>query len=44
MRKIFPEINNFSLPEKYIYENGGRFNLLDKYGLSERKILKALSR
>jgi len=43
-KKIFPKINNFSLPEKYIYENGGRSYLLDKYGFSERKILKALSK
>ena len=29
-----PIIKNVSLPEKYIFENGGRELLLDKYGLS----------
>ena len=29
-----PVIKNISLPEKYIFENGGREYLLDKFGLS----------
>ncbi|MDC6448467.1 transketolase C-terminal domain-containing protein [Alphaproteobacteria bacterium] len=35
---IFKKLNIIKLPEKYIFENGGRDLLLDKYNLSPKKI------
>ena len=37
----FPKIISKSLPEQYVYENGGRNYLLNKLGLSNEDILKA---
>tara|TARA_A100001011_G_scaffold398919_1_gene505191 strand:- start:7482 stop:8399 length:918 start_codon:yes stop_codon:yes gene_type:complete len=38
---FFPKIISKSLPEKYIFENGGREHLLNKSGLSNQDIIKA---
>jgi len=38
---FFPKIISVSLPERYIFENGGRRYLLDKFGLSTNDLLKA---
>jgi len=42
--KIFPIIKNIHLPEKHIFENGGRDFLLKKYKLDSQNIQLALSR
>jgi len=38
---FFPKIISKCLPEKYVFENGGREFLLNKFGLSNEEILKA---
>lgn len=38
---FFPKIISKSLPEEYVFENGGREYLLDKFGLSKNDILEA---
>jgi len=40
-QNYFPKIISKSLPEKYIFENGGREYLLNKFGLSNNDILSA---
>ena len=40
----FPKIISKSLPENYIFENGGREYLLNKFGLSEKDIINAASK
>jgi len=40
-QNIFPKIVSKSLPEKYVFENGGRKYLLDKFGLSNNDIIRA---
>ena len=40
-QNLFPKIISKSLPEKYIFENGGREYLLNKFGLSNEDIIKA---
>ena len=35
------KVFKWSLPEKYIFENGGRNYLLDKFGLSKSDIINA---
>ena len=40
-QNYFPKIISKSLPEKYIFENGGRNYLLDKFGLSKSDIINA---
>ena len=40
-QNVFLKIVSKSLPEKYIFENGGREFLLNKFGLSKEDILKA---
>ena len=40
-QNIFPRIFSKSLPEKYIFENGGRNFLLNKFGLSKNEIIAA---
>ena len=37
----FPKIISKSLPESYVFENGGREYLLNKFGLSNEDIIKA---
>ena len=37
----FPKIISKSLPEKYVFENGGREFLLNKFGLSTDDLLRA---
>ena len=37
----FPKIISRSLPERYIFENGGRDYLLNKFGLSSNDIIAA---
>lgn len=37
---FFPKIISSSLPEEYIFDNGGREYLLNKYGLSKKDLLK----
>ena len=39
-QNIYPKIINKSLPEKYIFENGGREFLLNKFGLSKKDIIE----
>ena len=39
---LFPKIVSRSLPEKYIFENGGRAYLLNKYGLSDQDIVSGI--
>jgi len=39
---IFPKIKTISLNDEYVFENGGRKYLLEKYGLSKNDILKSL--
>lgn len=41
---IFPRIINITLPEMYVFENGGRDYLLKKLGLSVENILKQATR
>ncbi len=38
---FFPKIISKCLPEKYVFENGGREFLLNKFGLSNEEILQA---
>ena len=40
-QNLFPKIISKSLPEKYLFENGGRDFLLNKYGLSTDDIIAA---
>ena len=40
-QNIFPKIISKSLPESYVFENGGREYLLNKYGLSSEDIVNA---
>ena len=40
-QNFFPKIISKSLPEKYIFENGGREYLLNKFGLSNDDIIQA---
>ena len=40
-QNFFPKIISKSLPENYIFENGGRKYLLDKNGLSNKDIVSA---
>ena len=40
-QNYFPKIISKSLPEKYIFENGGRDFLLNKFGLSNDDIISA---
>ena len=40
-QNYFPKIVSKSLPEKYIFENGGREYLLNKFGLSNSDIISA---
>ena len=42
--KINKNIVDLKLPEKYIYENGGRDYLLDKYNLSPSKIAQLIEK
>lgn len=41
-KNIFPKIKTLSINDQYIFENGGRQFLLNKYGLSEDNIKLAL--
>lgn len=36
---LYPMIKNISLPDEYVFQNGGRDNLLAKYNLDEKSIL-----
>lgn len=36
---LFPQVKNLSLPDEYIFQNGGRDFLLQKYNLDEDSIL-----
>ena len=40
-QNLFPKIISKSLPEKYVFENGGREYLLNKFGLSMEDLLEA---
>jgi transketolase len=40
-QNYFPKIISKSLPEKYVFENGGREYLLNKFGLSSKDIIQA---
>ena len=40
-QNYFPKIVSKSLPEKYVFENGGRSYLLKKFGLSNEDIISA---
>ena len=40
-QNFFPKIISKCLPEKYVFENGGREFLLSKLGLSNDEILQA---
>ena len=40
-QNYFPKIISKTLPENYVFENGGREYLLNKYGLSSEDIIKA---
>ena len=42
--KFYPKIISKSLPDQYIFDNGGRNYLLKKYGLGETDILKSLKK
>ncbi len=42
--KFYPKIISKSLPDQYIFDNGGRNYLLKKYGLGEIDILKSLKK
>jgi transketolase len=43
-QNLFPKIISKSLPEKYIFENGGREFLLNKFGLSSKDIVEAANK
>lgn len=36
---FFPKVKNISLPDEYVFQNGGRDLLLEKYNLDENNIL-----
>jgi transketolase len=40
----FPRIFQVTLPETYVFENGGREYLLKKFGLSKERVLEAAAR
>jgi transketolase C-terminal domain/subunit len=40
--ELNPKVLNVSLKEEYLFENGGREYLLDKYGLSIEDIINKL--
>ena len=42
-KKIFPKIITKSLNDEYVFENGGRSYLIEKYGLSESEILNTMN-
>ena len=42
VRDIFKKVRVLTLPEEYLFENGGREYLLNKHGLSTDNILKTL--
>jgi transketolase len=42
--KFHPKIISKTLPEQYIFDNGGRDYLLKKYGLGEAELLKSLKK
>ena len=39
--QFFPKIISRSLPEKYVFQNGGREYLLNQFGLSKNDLLNA---
>ena len=41
---IFPKIKTLSLNNEYVFENGGRSYLLNKYGLSDDDIFETLKK
>jgi|TARA_B100001964_G_scaffold234860_1_gene293998 transketolase len=43
-QNLYPKIISKSLPEKYIFENGGRDYLLDKFGLSIKDIRESANK
>jgi len=43
-QNYFPKIISKSLPEKYVFENGGREYLLNKFGLSNKDIIEACNK
>jgi len=43
-QNLFPKIISCSLPEKYVFENGGRNYLLNKFGLSNEDIISAANK
>ena len=43
-QSYFPKIISKSLPESYVFENGGREYLLNKFGLSNDDIIKACNK
>ena len=43
-QNFFPKIISQSLPEKYVFENGGRDYLLNKFGLSNADIIAAANK
>jgi len=44
LQNHYPKIVSNSLPEQYIFENGGREYLLNKFGLSTQKILESVKK
>ena len=40
-QNYFPKIVSKCLPERYVFENGGRDYLLNKFGLSSNDIIAA---
>ncbi len=42
--RFFPKIISKSLPEKYVFENGGREYLLNQFGLSKNDLLNAVKK
>ena len=40
-QNLFPRIISKSLPETYVFDNGGREYLLNKFGLSNKDIIAA---
>ena len=44
LQNYFPKIISKSLPEKYVFENGGREYLLNKFGLSSEDIISATAK
>ena len=39
MKSILKNIKQITLPEMYVFENGGRDYLLDKLGLNKRNVI-----